>query len=102
MATTKGNQFAEKAGGILNGKRPSSMTELMEGQAHDSVSPETHKPVNPVIRKKREEFQIPETLAEMLRAYAYEHRQKKTAVVISALEEFFAHRKFTVSEAKDT
>jgi hypothetical protein len=101
MATTKGNQFASKAGEILSGKRPSSMTELMDGQTRDSVSPENRKTVKPTIRKKREEFQIPETLAEMLRAYAYEHRKKKTAVVISALEEFFAHREFTVSEAED-
>lgn len=101
MATTKNNQFAAKAGGILNGKRPASMTELMEGQSRDSVSPENRKTVKPILRKKREEFQIPDTLAELLRAYAYEHRIKKTAVVISALEEFFAHRKFTISKVED-
>jgi hypothetical protein len=94
----KQNQFAAKAGGILTGKRPSSMTELMEGNIHDTEFPGSRKSGNTVLRKKREEFQIPEPLAEKLRAYAYEHRTKKTAVVICALEEFFEQKGFTISE----
>jgi hypothetical protein len=74
------------------------MTELMEGNIHEPGFPGSRKTGNTVLRKKREEFQIPEPLAEKLRAYAYEHRTKKTAVVICALEEFFEQKGFTISE----
>ncbi len=56
----------------------------------DSIVTDIRKNGNTVKRKTvREEFRLPENLAETLRIYAFNHRTTKTAVVIEALEKFF-------------
>ena len=97
MADKKHQQFKQKANSILDGgQRPSSISELMAADAQDENT-ENRKNGSTENRKKREEFQLPVELADMLREYAHLNRTKKTSVVIEALNEFFEHRKFSIS-----
>ena len=104
-------KFARKAQRILHRDQPMSLAELMSEEEHEignpdfrvSGFPENQESGNPEIRKSdrngssvREEFRLPEDLADTLREYAHQQRLKKTAVVIEALQEFFLHRNFTL------
>jgi len=88
-----------------------SLAELMSEEENEPGNPETRKPGNPENQESgypgnrktdrngssvREEFRLPEDLADTLREYAHQQRLKKTAVVIEALQEFFRHRNFTL------
>ena len=104
-------KFARKAQRILHRDQPMSLAELMSEEEHEIGNPEirvsgfpgNQESGNPEIRKTdrngssvREEFRLPEDLADTLREYAHQQRLKKTAVVIEALQEFFLHRNFTL------
>jgi hypothetical protein len=104
-------KFARKAQRILHRDQPMSLAELMSKEEHEignpdfriSVFPGNQKSGNTETRKSdrngssvREEFRLPEDLADTLREYAHQQRLKKTAVVIEALQEFFLHRNFTL------
>jgi hypothetical protein len=88
-----------------------SLAELMSEEENEPGNPETRKPGNQENQESgypgnretdrngssvREEFRLPEDLADTLREYAHQQRLKKTAVVIEALQEFFRHRNFTL------
>src|SRR5215510_8175033 len=104
-------KFARKAQRILHRDQPMSLAELMSEEENEPGNPETRKPGNPENQESgyqenrktdrngssvREEFRLPEDLADTLREYAHQQRLKKTAVVIEALQEFFRHRYFTL------
>jgi len=104
-------KFARKAQRILHRDQPMSLAELMSEEEHEignpgtgiSGFPENQESGYPDTRKidrngssVREEFRLPEDLADTLREYAHQQRLKKTAVVIEALQEFFRHRNFTL------
>jgi hypothetical protein len=104
-------KFARKAQQILHRDQPMSLADLMSEEEHEpgfpesreAGYPESHEPGYPENRKTdrssnavREEFRLPEDLADTLREYAHQQRLKKTAVVIEALQEFFRHRNFSL------
>jgi len=104
-------KFARKAQRILHRDQPMSLAELMSEEEHEIGNPETRIPGFPENQESgypedrktdrngsavREEFRLPEDLADTLREYAHQQRLKKTAVVIEALQEFFRHRNFTL------
>jgi hypothetical protein len=104
-------KFARKAQRILHRDQPMSLADLMSEEEHEPGFPETREagypesqePGSPENRKTdrsgsavREEFRLPEDLADTLREYAHQQRLKKTAVVIEALQEFFRHRNFSL------
>jgi hypothetical protein len=104
-------KFARKAQRILHRDQPMSLADLMSEEEHEpgypesreAGYPESQEPGYPENRKTdrsgsavREEFRLPEDLADTLREYAHQQRLKKTAVVIEALQEFFRHRNFTL------
>jgi hypothetical protein len=104
-------KFARKAQRILHRDQPMSLADLMSEEEHESGFlesreagyPGSQEPGYPENRKTdrsgsavREEFRLPEDLADTLREYAHQQRLKKTAVVIEALQEFFRHRNFTL------
>ena len=104
-------KFARKAQRILHRDQPISLAELMSEEEHETGYPETREPGFPANQESgfpenrktdrsgsavREEFRLPEDLADTLREYAHLQRLKKTAVVIEALQEFFRHRNFTL------
>jgi hypothetical protein len=104
-------KFARKAQRILHRDQPMSLAELMSEEEHVIGNPDSRIPGfpenqgsgYPENRKTdrngsavREEFRLPEDLADTLREYAHQQRLKKTAVVIEALQEFFRHRNFTL------
>src|SRR2546428_1157733 len=104
-------KFARKAQRILHRDQPMSLAELMSEEQHETGYPATREsgyqenqesgfPENRKTDKSggavREEFRLPEDLADTLREYAHLQRLKKTAVVIEALQEFFRHRNFTL------
>jgi hypothetical protein len=106
-------KFARKAQRILHRDQPMSLADLMREEEREPGFPESRfpgfpesqEPGYPENRKTdrggsavREEFRLPEDLADMLREYAHQQRLKKTAVVIEALQEFFRQRNF--SQAK--
>src|SRR5215467_7670362 len=88
-------KFARKAQRILHRDQPMSLAELMSEEEHEIGNPENRKP-DRNGSSVREEFRLPEDLADTLREYAHQQRLKKTAVVIEALQEFFRHRNFTL------
>jgi stress response protein YsnF len=95
-------KFARRAQRILHRDQPTSLADLLEEKARGSGYTESHESVYTENRKSergdstvREEFRLPEDLAETLREYAHQQRLKKTAVVIEALQEFFRHRDFS-------
>src|SRR6266699_986598 len=86
-------KFARKAQRILHRDQPMSLADLMS-EEHEPGFPESREAGYPENRKTdrsavREEFRLPEDLADTLREYAHQQRLKKTAVVIEALQEFF-------------
>ena len=112
----KKGKFADRAKGIIG--KPKGLGDFLEEKKEDtisdSVNTENRKTVNTEKREEdksnssnsvvtdirkngntkkhktvREEFRLPENLAETLRIYAFNHRTTKTAVVIEALEKFF-------------
>jgi hypothetical protein len=104
-------KFARKAQRILHRDQPMSLADLMSEEEHElgfpafreAGYPESQEPGYPENRKTdrsgsavREEFRLPEDLADTLREYAHQQRLKKTAVVIEALQEFFRHRNFSL------
>ena len=96
-------KFARKAQRILHRDQPMSLADLMSEEEHELGFPESQEPGYPENRKTdrsgsavREEFRLPEDLADTLREYAHQQRLKKTAVVIEALQEFFRHRNFSL------
>ena len=96
-------KFARKAQRILHRDQPMSLADLMSEEERESGFPESREPGFPGSRKAdrsgsavREEFRLPEDLADTLREYAHQQRLKKTAVVIEALQEFFRHRNFSL------
>jgi hypothetical protein len=96
-------KFARKAQRILHRDQPMSLADLMSEEEHEPGFPESQEPGYPENRKTdrsgsavREEFRLPEDLADTLREYAHQQRLKKTAVVIEALQEFFRHRNFSL------
>jgi hypothetical protein len=104
-------KFTRKAQRILHRDQPMSLADLMREEEHEPAFPESREagyPENqesgyPENRKTdrsgsavREEFRLPEDLADTLREYAHQQRLKKTAVVIEALQEFFRHRNFSL------
>lgn len=104
-------KFARKAQRILHRDQPMSLADLMSEEEHEpgypesreAGYPESQEPGYPDTRKTdrsgsavREEFRLPEDLADTLREYAHQQRLKKTAVVIDALQEFFRHRNFSL------
>ena len=88
-------KFARKAQRILHRDQPMSLAELMSEEEHEIGNPEIRK-TDRNGSSVREEFRLPEDLADTLREYAHQQRLKKTAVVIEALQEFFRHRNFTL------
>src|SRR4030095_8012637 len=104
-------KFARKAQLILHRDQPMSLADLMSEEEHESGFPESREAGYPESQEPgypdtripdrsgsavREEFRLPEDLADTLREYAHQQRLKKTAVVIEALQEFFLHRNFTL------
>ena len=96
-------KFARKAQRILHRDQPMSLADLMSEEEHEPGFPESREAEYPENRKTdrsgsavREEFRLPEDLADTLREYAHQQRLKKTAVVIEALQEFFRHRNFSL------
>jgi hypothetical protein len=96
-------KFARKAQRILHRDQPMSLADLMSEEEHEPGFPESRETGYPENRKTdrsgsavREEFRLPEDLADTLREYAHQQRLKKTAVVIEALQEFFRHRNFSL------
>jgi hypothetical protein len=96
-------KFARKAQRILHRDQPMSLADLMSEEEHEPGFPESREAGYPENRKTdrsgsavREEFRLPEDLADTLREYAHQQRLKKTAVVIEALQEFFRHRNFSL------
>jgi hypothetical protein len=88
-----------------------SLADLMSEEEHESGFPESREAGYPESQEPgypdtripdrsgsavREEFRLPEDLADTLREYAHQQRLKKTAVVIEALQEFFRHRNFSL------
>ena len=110
MTEKNQGKFASKAQRILHRDQPLSLAELMSEErkpgfpeTRESGYPESQEPGYPDTRKTdrsgsavREEFRLPEDLADMLREYAHQQRLKKTTVVIEALQEFFRHRNFSL------
>ena len=106
MAETRPKKFTDKARQKLSGSQPASIASLLgdDGDVHTPVqkdvqeygridvdTAERTEAVNTLVR---ENFRLPQHLAEALREYAHQSRTKKTAVVIEALTEFFQKRKF--------
>jgi hypothetical protein len=96
-------KFARKAQRILHRDQPMSLADLMSEAEREPGFSESQEPVFPENRKTdrsgsavREEFRLPEDLADTLREYAHQQRLKKTAVVIEALQEFFRYRNFSL------
>jgi hypothetical protein len=104
-------KFARKAQRILHRDQPMSLADLMSEEEHESGFPESREAGYPESQEPgypdtripdrsgsavREEFRLPEDLADTLREYAHQQRLKKTAVVIEALQEFFRHRNFSL------
>jgi hypothetical protein len=104
-------KFARKAQRILHRDQPMSLADLMSEEEHEPGFPEGREPGYPESQEPgypenrktdrsgsavREEFRLPEDLADTLREYAHQQRLKKTAVVIEALQEFFRHRNFSL------
>ncbi len=104
-------KFARRAQRILHRDQPMSLADLMGEEDHTPRYPETREPGYPENQKAvytetrktdksgstvREEFRLPEDLAETLREYAHQQRLKKTTVVIEALQEFFRQRHFSL------
>ena len=96
-------KFARKAQRILHRDQPMSLADLMSEEEHEPGYPESREAGYPENQKTdrsssavREEFRLPEDLADTLREYAHQQRLKKTAVVIEALQEFFRHRNFSL------
>src|SRR4029453_11657479 len=94
-------KFARKAQRILHRDQPMSLADLMSEEEQEPGYPESQEPGYPDTRipdrsgsAVREEFRLPEDLADTLREYAHQQRLKKTAVVIEAPQEFFRHRNF--------
>lgn len=93
----KKNKFATKAKTILEKSKPSGVGDFLEseeGGVRKSVNTENSKAVETENRTDdpktvREEFRLPVKLAEKLRAYAFENRSTKTAIIVDALEKFF-------------
>ena len=88
-------KFARKAQRILHRDQPMSLADLMSEEEHEPGYPENRK-TDRSGSAVREEFRLPEDLADTLREYAHQQRLKKTAVVIEALQEFFRHRNFSL------
>jgi hypothetical protein len=95
-------KFARRAQRILHRELPSSLADLMGKETQEPGNPAFRISGNPETRLSgqsgstvREEFRLPEDLAETLREYAHQQRMKKTAVVIEALQEFFRQRNFS-------
>jgi len=109
MTEHEQGKFARKAQRILHREPPMSLADLMAEEVQHSESlvygnPEDRDAVSLDARKPeksgsavREEFRLPTDLADTLREYAHQHRQKKTAVVIEALQDFFRQRHFVVT-----
>ncbi len=93
MAERHQGTFAGKARHLLDRERPASMADLMGEENRETVYPEIRQSGR-ASGKVREEFRLPEDVAETLREYAHQQRMKKTAVVIEALREFFRHKQF--------
>ena len=106
MAETKPKRFTDKARQKLSGSQPASISDLLGDDGDASVpaqenvqtykrtdvdTPERTEPVDTLVR---ENFRLPQHVAEALREYAHQNRTKKTAVVIQALTEFFQKRGF--------
>jgi hypothetical protein len=104
-------KFARKAQRILHRDQPMSLADLMSEEEHEPGFPESREAGYPESQEPgypdtripdrsgsavREEFRLPEDLADTLREYAHQQRLKKTAVVIEALQEFFRHRNFSL------
>jgi hypothetical protein len=104
-------KFARKAQRILHRDQPMSLADLMSEEEHEPGYPESREAGYPESQEPgypenwktdrsgsavREEFRLPEDLADTLREYAHQQRLKKTAVVIEALQEFFRHRNFSL------
>ena len=87
-------KFARKAQRILHRDQPMSLADLMSEKGKPGF-PETRE-ADRSGSSVREEFRLPEDLADTLREYAHQQRLKKTAVVIEALQEFFRHRNFSL------
>ncbi len=98
-------KFARRAQHILDRDHPKSLADLLGDAPSASVNTESRETVQQPMPREgtagqtvREEFRFPRALAEMLREYAHQHRQKKTNVVIEALEEFFHQHHFSLPE----
>ena len=105
MAERKRGKFAQKAKTMFDQEKLTGLADFLddesEGSSRKSVTTENRTTVqseNHIDAKRqgkvREEFRLPEDLAETLRDYAYHNRRKKTAVVIEALSEFFRNKNF--------
>jgi hypothetical protein len=89
-------KFADKAKTILEKPKVSGVGDFLDNEKleiRETVNTEIQESGDTenritVKEKIREEFKLPFDLAEQLRAYAFENRITKTAVVISALEKF--------------
>ncbi len=90
-------KFARRAQRILHRDQPMSLADLMGEEDHTPGYPETEtRKTDKSGSTVREEFRLPEDLAETLREYAHQQRLKKTTVVIEALQEFFRQRHFSL------
>lgn len=104
-------KFARKAQRILHRDQPTSLADLMREEEQEIGYPAIREHGYPENQESgytenrktdrsgntvREEFRLPEDLAETLREYAHQQRLKKTAVVIEALQEFFRHQNFSL------
>ncbi len=93
----KKGKFADKAKGIIDNRKPKGLSDFLEEDKKNMVRKAVNTDLleNDITDKRktvREEFRLPEDLAENLRTYAFHHRTTKTTVVIEALNEFLKDR----------
>lgn len=100
MSARQKGEFSSRAQKILGrteageALRPASLSELMEEDDGLPESRQDGKTEDQEVEKVRLEARIPEALSETLRAYVYQHRSSKAAVVAEALQAFFEQKNF--------
>ena len=85
----KKGKFADKAKEIIDPDKPKGLSDFLGEEERKSEDTDIRKHESTAKRiTVREEFRLPEDLAENLRTYAFHNRITKTAVVIEALNKF--------------